>query len=283
MRELKPTNLRAEAEVGDGQSGGTVDQQLPWIDVHCHINMLEASAEESVKSALQQGVQRLITIGTCPDDHSTVLALAQAHASYVYCTLGVHPHEARLFDSKVEGFLRQHLTDPRVVAVGEIGLDYYYNHSEPQVQRENFHRQLELALEFDLPVEIHTRDAEKDTVDILKSYGGQVRGLLHCFTGTQWLADEALALGLNLSFSGVVTFKNAEALRQVVKETPMDRLHVETDSPFLAPVPMRGKKNIPDYVIHVAQKVAELKELSLAELSQQTRLNALKMFPRLQW
>jgi TatD DNase family protein len=197
--------------------------------------------------------------------------------------LGVHPHDANVYTPEGEDFMRQHFGDKEVVAVGEIGLDYYYDNSDRKTQKEIFEKQLALSIEYNLPVEIHTRDAEADTADILNSFGGKVRGLLHCFTGTQWLADRALDLGLNISISGVVTFKNAEDLRSIVKSVPLDRLHVETDAPFLSPVPMRGKKNIPSYVVHTAKCVAELKNVSMEKLSQYTNTNARKMFPKLSW
>lgn len=254
-----------------------------WIDVHTHLNMLEATPEEALKEAQNQGVERIITIGTCPDDHQLVMDLAHQYAPYVYCTLGVHPHDAQAYTDECEAFIRKNVDDERVVAVGEIGLDYYYDNSPREVQQEAFRRQLQIAVDKDLPVEIHTRDAEPDTVSILKEFGGKVRGLIHCFTGTQYLADEALALGMNISFSGVVTFKKAEELRQVCQSVPLDRLHVETDAPFLTPVPHRGKKNHPAFVLHTAEKVAELKGVSLDELARQTRDNAVKLFTKLSW
>lgn len=254
-----------------------------WIDIHTHLNFLEHSPEEALRLAAQEGVERMITIGTCPDDHPVVLRLAETHAPQVYCTLGVHPHEAHLFDAATEKFLRDNLNHPRVVAVGEIGLDYYYDNSPRDVQQQAFRRQLEIAAEFSLPVEIHTRDAEQDTLDILSEFNGRVRGLIHCFTGTQELADGALDLGMNISFSGVVTFKNADALREVVKRVPLDRLHVETDAPFLTPVPFRGKKNTPAFVVHTAAAVAQLKQVPIEDLAQQTARNAKQMFKKLEW
>jgi TatD DNase family protein len=179
--------------------------------------------------------------------------------------------------------LRDHLNDREVLAVGEVGLDFYYEHSPRDIQTKVFRNQLELAQEFNLPIEIHTRDAEKETIEMVKAFGGKIRGLVHCFSGSQWLADEALALGLNLSISGIVTFPKAEELRQVVKSIPLERIHVETDAPFLTPVPFRGKKNTPALVVHTAQKVAELHGISLEQLAQQVRENALQLFPKLHW
>jgi TatD DNase family protein len=254
---------------------------MTWIDVHTHLNFLEISPEQALSEAKQAGVERVITIGTEPKDHQVVLDLAQKYFPQVVCTLGIHPHEAALFTPEVETFFRAHLQAKEVVAVGEIGLDYYYNNAPAEVQKRAFRSQLKLAQEFSLPVEIHTRDAEADTVEILKEFGGQVRGIIHCFTGTKWLAEQVLNLGLDISFSGVVTFKKADELREVVKFVPLSRLHVETDAPFLAPMPHRGKKNVPAYVVHTAEVVAQLKGVTLAELAQQTQLNALRTFPKL--
>ena len=257
---------------------------MSWIDVHTHLDLVEGmSTKEVLEEAKMSSVKQMITIGTCPKDHPIVLDLAREFSPYVACALGVHPHEARFFDDESEVFMRKNLTLDFVVAVGEIGLDYYYNHSDPVEQRDVFRKQIEMALEFNLPIEIHTRDAESDTVKILKEWSSshKIRGLIHCFTGSEWLADEALSLGLNLSFSGIITFKNASSLREVVKKTPLDRLHVETDAPFLTPHPFRGKKNRPSYIGHTASKVAEIKEVSLESLSEKTIENSRKLFEKL--
>jgi TatD DNase family protein len=256
---------------------------VTWIDVHTHINMLEADANLVVQESLAAGVERLITIGTGHDDLPMVVKMAEELKPHVFGTLGFHPHDAQTFNQEGEDFLLANLDHPRIVGVGEIGLDYYYKHSDIEVQKRVFRRQLEIAAQKQLPVEIHTRDADEDTVAILREFEGQVRGLFHCFTGTQWLADQALALGFNISISGVVTFKNADALREVVKTVPLDRLHVETDSPFLTPVPFRGKKNAPAMMVHTAKVVAELKGISLEELSRRTKDNALNLFTKLNW
>jgi TatD DNase family protein len=255
---------------------------MPWIDVHTHLNMLDRTPEQALAEARRVGVERVITIGTEPQDLPVVLKLAETLAPAVFCTLGVHPHEAELLTPDTEQFIRTHAGHPRVVALGEMGLDYYYDNAPRELQQQVFRRQLQMAVEYDLPVEIHTRDAEEDTVAILREFDGRVRGLFHCFTGTQWLADRGLELGLNISISGVVTFKNAEALREVVKTVPLERLHVETDAPFLAPVPHRGQKNHPALILHTAQMVANLKNISLDELAKYTLQNSEKLFSKLQ-
>lgn len=254
---------------------------MTWIDVHTHLNMLEADPETVIQAAAENGIDRMITIGTGLEDHAKVVELVEKYQPVVFGALGFHPHDAKDYSDEAEKYMREHLTDPRIVAVGEIGLDCYYNHSPHDVQRDVFRRQMKLAEEFQLPVEIHTRDAEDDTIAILKEFRGRVLGLLHCFTGTQKLADEALDLGYHISVSGVVTFKNAEALRAVVKSVPLDRLHIETDAPFLTPVPFRGKKNEPALMVHTAQVVANLKGIKTEELAQAAFENAKKLFHKI--
>ena len=256
-------------------------KDLGWIDIHAHLNFLEIAPEEAIRLAAEKGVNRVITIGTEPEDLPIVLKLAEEFSPGVFCTLGIHPHEGKVFNSSVDEYLRKNLNNPRVVAVGEIGLDYFYDNSPKKDQLEAFRAQMKLAEEFKLPVEIHTRDAEEDTIEILEEFKGKVRGVIHCFTGTQKLATYALACGYNISFSGIVTFKNAQDLRDVCLQTPLDRMHVETDAPFLAPVPMRGRKNQPDFMLWTAQFVADLKGIALFEFCQQMKENAEKMFPRL--
>lgn len=254
---------------------------LSWVDVHTHMNMLEPAPEVIIAAAGANQIHHMITIGTGHDDHSKIIELVEKYKPQLFGTLGFHPHDAKDYSPEGEEFMRKNLSHPRIVGVGEIGLDYYYEHSNKDVQQKVFRRQMQLAEEFKLPVEIHTRDAEADTIQILKEFQGKVKGLLHCFTGTQWLADEALAIGYNISISGVVTFKNADALRATVKTVPLDRLHIETDAPFLTPVPFRGKKNEPALMVHTAQVVADLKGVTLEELAQATTANAKKLFYRM--
>lgn len=256
---------------------------MEWIDIHAHLNMLEEGVEAAIANAKAAGVRKIITIGTEPGDHPIVLEIARKYYPDVYCTLGVHPHDGKVYTDEAGKFIEDHVSEPCVVAVGEIGLDYYYDQSPRKEQQEAFRAQLAIAQRTKMPVEIHTRDAEEDTIEILKEFKGSVTGLIHCFTGTEWLARQALDLGLNISISGVVTFKNADSLRSTVKMLPLDRIHVETDSPFLAPIPMRGKKNTPAYVVHTAKFVAELKGISEEALCEQTRQNALRMFPKIKW
>lgn len=252
----------------------------PWLDIHTHLNFLEEGPEAALELAEKRGVKSMITIGTEPGDLQVVLDLARKHYPKVMCTLGIHPHEAKLFTPEIEAFIRKEAVSKEVVAIGEIGLDYFYKHSDPDVQKDVFERQLQVAADLKLPVEIHTRDADEDTVEILKKFKGRVKGVLHCFTGTPWLAEQALDLGFNISISGVVTFKNADTLRGIVQSYPLDRIHVETDAPFLTPAPFRGVKNSPQYVVFTAQFVADLKQIPLPQLSAQLIKNAQAMFPK---
>lgn len=254
---------------------------LFWTDMHAHLDKLQEGPDKAIELALAQNVKRIVTIATDPNDLKTVLEYADKYSPYVYCTLGIHPHEGVSYSSDVGNFIKANANHPRVIAVGEIGLDYYYEQSSKKEQLYAFREQLKLAQELCLPVEIHTRDAEEDTINLLKEFQGKVTGLIHCFTGTQWLADQAVALGFNISISGIVTFKNAIELRKVVESIPLEHLHIETDSPFLAPVPMRGKQNTPSYVVHTAKLVAELKKISVEDLCLQTNKNAERMFPKL--
>lgn len=251
-----------------------------WYDLHTHLDKLEEGVEAALNLAKEAGVEKLVTIGTDPQDLKVVMGLSEQY-SQVYCTLGIHPHDGATYTPEVGLFIEQHLAKPKVIAVGEIGLDYYYKTSPVEAQREAFIAQLEIAKKFKMPVEIHTRDAEEDTVEILKRYKGDVRGIIHCFTGTEWLAKQCLDLDFNISISGVVTFKNADSLRDTVRMLPLDRIHVETDAPFLAPIPKRGKSNTPAYIVHTAAFVADLKGISVEALAEQTRQNAHKMFPKI--
>jgi TatD DNase family protein len=255
---------------------------MGWIDVHTHLNFLKGvTPEEAMAQARAEGVTRFITIGTEPADHPVVLDLATKYFPEVACTLGVHPHEGKIYTDEIHSYLDANVGRKEVVAVGEIGLDYYYDNSPREEQKETFRRQLSIAEKHRMPVEIHTRDAEADTIEILNEFRGKVNGIIHCFTGTQWLAEKALDLGFDISFSGVVTFKSAEELRTVARYVPLDRLHVETDAPFLTPMPHRGKSNVPAFVVHTAKAISDLKSVSMDQLQETTRANARRTFPKL--
>ena len=245
-----------------------------WIDVHTHLHLLSPPAKDSIETARQNDIVKMITVGTSREDWPQVLE----HLNAVYGALGCHPHEAKHYNDKAEAFLKKSLKTKGIVALGEIGLDYYYKHSEPDVQKTVFRRQMEIAKELNLPVEIHSRSAEKDTIEILNEYRGCVQGLLHCFTGSLDMAKKALDIGYNISFSGIVTFKNSAPLREVCSQVPLHRIHIETDAPYLAPVPHRGKQNQPAWLIHTAGAVGEIHKTPLPELKCRLWKNACELF-----
>ena len=256
-----------------------------FVDSHAHIDGTEfdSDREQVIQRARDAGVSAILNIGT-GDPHSGALEraveLAEAHAD-IYTAIGIHPHDARFCDDAAEQLIIKLSTQSsRVIAWGEIGLDFHYDNSPREVQMRVFQRQLQLAGEAKLPVIIHTRKAEPETVDILKSQvaGGNPPGIMHCFSGSSWLAQQAIDLGFYLSFSGIVTFKKAEELRTIAKQVPLDRLLIETDCPFLAPVPYRGKRNEPAYVVEVARCLADLHEKTIDEMGQITSENFVRLF-----
>ena len=242
--------------------------QYKWIDSHAHIDKLKPGVSEILESAEKAGVFLILTIGTGREDWDSVVSLCEKQ-DQICGALGVHPHTAKNFNQDCEKFLKKNLTLDKIVALGEIGLDYYYRNSDPQIQKEVFEKQLSIAESFQMPVQIHTREAEKDTAFFLKKFKGKVRGLIHCFTSSYHLAKQALDCGFNISFSGILTFKNAQGLRETCKKIPLDRLHIETDSPFLSPEPYRGRENEPAQVPLVAQQVAQLHSVDGQTLSDQ--------------
>ena len=256
-----------------------------FVDSHAHIDGEEFDADrgEVVARARAAGVVAILNVGT-GDPHSGSLERAVRVAEEyenVFAAAGVHPHDARLFDDAAAERLQGIVTgSPRVVAWGEIGLDYHYDHSPRDVQREVFRRQLRLAREARLPVIIHSREADEDTVEILaEEWAGAGRGgVMHCFGGGRRMAERALELGFYVSFAGNVTFKKAEPLREVARIVPLDRLLVETDCPYLAPVPHRGRRNEPAYVADTARFLAELRGTAPEELGRATSENFARLF-----
>jgi TatD DNase family protein len=257
---------------------------LQLVDTHCHLDFPELAPqrEDVLSRARAAGVKRMVTISTHASRFDGVRAVAEAHED-VFCSLGVHPHHSGEEGELVEtDWLIERSRHPKVVGIGETGLDYYYNNSPKEAQEESFRRHIRACLATDLPIIIHTRDADDDTYQIMKEEGqGRLRGLLHCFSSGRALAEQAVAMGFYISLSGIITFKKAEELRAVVKDVPLDRILVETDAPFLAPIPHRGKPNEPAYVVHTAAAVAEIKGISLEELGRFTTQNALTVFNKM--
>jgi TatD DNase family protein len=250
------------------------------VDSHLHLDdpRFDADRDAVLARARQAGVTAALTIGngTGPDDMACGLPLARAH-EWIYTSVGVHPHDAARMEPRHLEMIWELGSDDRVVAIGETGLDYHYDNSPRPLQREAFHRQLALAKASDLPVIIHTREAEEDTIALLEEHA-PVRGVVHCFTGTAHLAERALDMGLTLSFSGILTFPKSGALRAVASGVPDDRLLLETDAPYLAPVPHRGQRNEPAFVAATAALLAGLRGTTPEVLGAVTTENFKRLF-----
>lgn len=250
------------------------------VDSHCHLDYEPMSLDitKTLEQAKQVGVKGFLTIGTKLTNFLTVAQIAENNEN-VFASVGVHPHEADTISKEHDlvALLKKAAESPKVVAFGETGLDYYYENSPVDIQKMAFREHIQAAVECDLPLIVHTRDAEVDTISLLKEQS-QARGVLHCFSGSPWLRDQALELGFYISVSGIVTFKKAEDLRNTIKDVPLDRLLLETDSPFLAPEPYRGKPNEPSYMVKTAERLAALKDVAFDDICKQTTQNFLTLF-----
>jgi TatD DNase family protein len=254
------------------------------IDTHTHLDdaRYDSDREAMIARAREAGVEAFVTIGCDLATSRAAIALADRYP-FVYASIGVHPHEVKHIGDMWYDEFRRLAMHKKVVAYGEIGLDYHYNHSSPKDQRNRFREQVTLARELKLPVIIHTREAQEDTIAILREEkASDVGGVFHCFSGDAWLAKDALDLGFYLSFSGVLTFQNAVMLRDIAKTVPLDRLLIETDCPYLTPVPHRGKRNEPAYVSLVARQLAQIfssdPTLSTDTIGRITTENAKRLF-----
>ena len=254
---------------------------MTLVDSHCHLNYegLADRQEEVLAAARARGVQGFLNISTRQKEWGEVVGAAERHPD-VWASIGVHPHEADAHPDLGAAALVEAAAHPRVIAIGECGLDYYYDKSDRAAQRERFGAHIEAARQTGLPLVVHTRDAEDDTAEILTREVGKggVSGVLHCFTGSAALARKALDLGFYISISGIVTFKNARDLQEVAKTIPQDRLLVETDSPFLAPVPHRGQTCEPAFVADTAAFLSDLRDEPLDELAAATTSNFFRLF-----
>jgi TatD DNase family protein len=253
------------------------------IDSHCHLNYagLVEREGEVLDNARARGVAGFLNISTRQSEWGDVIGAAERNED-VWASIGVHPHEADAHPDLGAAALVEAASHPRVIAIGECGLDYHYDNSERAAQRDRFQAHIEAARQSGLPLVVHTREAEEDTAAILDRAvrGGDVTGVLHCFTGSWDLAKKALDLGFYVSLSGIVTFKNASDLQHTAKKLPKDRMLVETDSPFLAPVPHRGQKCEPAFVADTAAFVAELRGETVEELAETTTANFYRLFPQ---
>lgn len=256
------------------------DFGLPIAETHFHLDYLkQAKADEILSAARVSNIQAFLTISVSAGNLDEVYALAGRHEG-LYVTQGIHPHEAETYSTEVEEKIRNRIESRDVLAVGEIGLDYYYDHADRKVQRDVFARQLQIAIDSGKPVVIHSREADEDTRAILSEYAGQMKnkGVIHSFTSGQSLADFCLDAGFMLGFNGIITFPKAENVRDVLRNTPLNRILTETDSPYLTPVPYRGRENAPRYLPFIIKKIAELKERPVEEVLEACWENAMQTF-----
>lgn len=252
---------------------------IKLIDSHCHLDMepFDIDRDEVIKRAKENGVEYIINIGSDRVGNIKSLALSEKFP-HIYSTIGIHPHDAKTLDDKLYNELKAWAKNPKVVAIGEIGLDYHYMHSAKDVQIAAFKKQIALARELSLPITVHSREAEDDTLDILNKDAKGIPGILHCFSGDVNMAKKVIDMGFYISIAGPVTFKKAEGLREVAKMIPDENLLIETDAPYLSPVPMRGKRNEPAYVRYTAQAIADIRGVTLEDIARITTLNAKTLF-----
>jgi len=245
------------------------------IDTHCHLDMFDDS-DAVIRRAKDAGIDSLITIGSDFESNLKNLSISLANDP-VYASVGIHPHDAKDFTDETYAQIRDWTKGKKVVAIGETGLDYHYDHSPRDVQREVFKKHLDLVRETGLPVLIHSREAKNDTLEILER-SGISKGALHCFSGDLEMAEKVMEMGFSISLAGPVTFKNAKKLLEVARGVPDDYLLVETDAPYLAPEPVRGKTNEPSYMVHTVRRLAELRGVSPEDIGRITTLNAKRLF-----
>lgn len=261
-----------------------MNNSYSWIDSHCHLEMLKGSLDDNLEKSFQQGMEFCISIGT---DHDSNLKIKKICSEYeqVYGTFGFHPHNASEFKQEHLDWIRSEiLNDKKIVGIGECGFDLHYNHSSKSDQLKAFESQLALALEMQLPVIIHSREADLETREVLNRFVDQgLKGVVHCFTSDLDQAKFLLDRGFYLSFNGICTFPQADTVRQVLKYAPQDRILLETDSPFLSPVPLRGKPNFPGNVSIVGEYVADLLGLSVQKLARIVSQNTWSLFPKIKY
>ncbi len=252
---------------------------LKFIDSHCHLDMepFDGDRDEVVKRALEEGIEYIINIGSDRAGNIKCLEVSGQY-THIFSTVGIHPHDAKTLDDKLFYELKQWAENPKVVAIGEIGLDFHYMNSPKDIQIDAFKKQIALARELSLPIIVHSRDAKDETLDILKKDASGMPGVLHCFSGDIDMAKQVINMGFYISIAGPVTFKKAEELREVVKTLPDERILIETDAPYLSPVPKRGKRNEPAYVKHTAQTIADVRNVTLEDIARITTLNTKKLF-----
>lgn len=248
------------------------------IDTHSHINMIEEiSLDEVINNAIESGVDKIIVPSAYPKDIDDVMTLIDKYDN-IYGMLGVHPTEVKDWTDGLIDKIKEYSKHPKIVAIGEIGLDYYWDKSFNDLQKEVFIKQVKLANELNLPISVHDREAHKDTFDILKEYNKGSKIVMHCFSGSIEFARECIKEGWYLALGGVVTFKNAIKMKEVATNIPLGKLLLETDAPYLTPVPYRGKENQPAYTKFVAEEIAKLRGISVDEVDKITTKNANEVF-----
>ena len=259
-----------------------MSNQSKLIDTHAHLDdpKFDNDRGDVIKRAMDAGIEYIITVGTWQKEkgleHVTGLA---GKYDLIYAALGVHPHDAKDANDDVFDEIKKVSAHPKVIAIGETGLDYYYEHTPKDIQKAVFRKHIQIARELNLPLTIHTREAHNDTLDILAEEGARdIGGVLHCFSGSYEMARKCLDMGLYLSFTGVVTFPKATNIHEIVKKIPIERMLVETDCPYLAPEPYRGKRNEPTFVVETAKRIAEIKGVSFDDVARITTLNAKELF-----
>ncbi|MGE3714434.1 MAG: TatD family hydrolase [Alphaproteobacteria bacterium] len=253
------------------------------VDSHCHLNFPDFKDDLAsvISRAQQAGVGVMQTICTKMSEFDEVHRIAQANDN-IYCSVGVHPNNTSNTEIVSVQTLVDSCSSKKVIGLGETGLDYHYDNSDPATQKASFRNHIEAARQTGIPLIVHTRDADEDTVNILKEEmaKGAFKGLIHCFTSTKYLADEAVKCGFYISLSGIITFKNAQAIRDALVDVPLERILVETDAPYLAPAPNRGKRNEPSYVVHTNKALSEIKGISEEECARITTANFFTLFSK---
>ena len=251
------------------------------IDSHCHLNMKEFNEDLDlvVNKAYQENIKGMLTISTKIEEVNSIVAIANKYNNIWY-SVGIHPHNVNANFKDINETVSSNINNNKFIGIGETGLDYYYENSNKETQKKSFVNHINIARDLDLPIIVHTRNADEDTINILKNEykRGKFRGLIHCFTASKELAIEVLQLDFFISISGIITFKNANELREIVKLIPIEKLLVETDAPYLAPVPMRGKRNEPSFVSYTASYLAKLLNISNTILYEKTTKNFFNLF-----
>ena len=250
------------------------------VETHCHLDMLkEQSLNAIIDQSKQLGINKIITISISPENFDTVIELTNKYTN-VFCTQGVHPHKADLWSPNLVTKIKESVKLKKVVAIGEIGLDYHYNFTSRNIQIKAFEEQLNLAADLDLPVVIHSREADDDMIAIIKNISSKLlrKGVLHSFTSGQSLANEAIRNNFFLGFNGIITFKNASNVRDILKNTPLENILIETDAPYLTPVPFRGRENAPFYLPFIAEQISEIKNIDINSCLKQIYKNSHQLF-----